>query len=401
MKNIIDYAENSMETFEERVFSTADSVILSWLAYFRFPMSIKELSTWKGLRLGELFRTEFFTEMLTCPGGYEANRKLLTAICASPRFRDMYVCAFRDEKDFKEEKEFSAINFYIEDAFCYVAYRGTDTTFLGWKEDFNMSFQYPVPSQTEACAYLEMSAMNHRGKIYVGGHSKGGNLAVYAALNATYEVQERIEKVYSHDGPGFPKEVLLDNRFKLLDGKLEKTIPQSSVIGLLMEDQCPVKIIKSKGLSVWQHNAYMWEMKENDFIEEDRLTIDARFLDKTLHQWLTEMPLNEREEFIKIIYEIVNKGDVKTFRELKENWRKALPQMAGALKHLDMESRSLVGKTFKKLGTTAVDNLPSLPNIPNLPNLPELPSLPKLDTAGGKAKIKQKYNELLKGKESK
>lgn len=384
MKNIIDYVENSLETFEERELNTADSVILSWLSYFHFPESIEGIRTWEGIRLQEIFRAESFEEMLSCPGGYKANIRLLRAICSSPRFRDLYISAFIDDKDFDNEKEFAAVTFSYGDRWIYVAYRGTDTTFLGWKEDFNMSFQYPVPSQKQAWEYLGAAAQKHKEKIYVGGHSKGGNLALYAALNAQDQVLERIERVFSHDGPGFPTAVLLDSRFKKLEGKLEKTVPQSSIIGLLMEDQCPIKIVKSKGLSLWQHNAYMWEMDGKDFIEMKELTANARFVDKTLSRWLKEVPLKEREEFIDTIYKIVNNENVKTFDDLKENWKTALPQMAGVIKDLDNSSKTMVGRTFKKLGSTAINNLPSLPE------------LPKIDPAKGKEIIKENIMNFLK-----
>lgn len=127
----------------------------------------------------------------------------MTALAASPRFRNIQMLGYTEQFDAAEEKQFAAVCFQITPDLCYIAFRGTDSTLVGWKEDFNMAFKCPVPSQKTAVRYLTDAARHCRGKILVGGHSKGGNLAVYAAVKCSEDIQKRIERVYSHDGPGF------------------------------------------------------------------------------------------------------------------------------------------------------------------------------------------------------
>ena len=161
--------------------------------------------------------------------------------------------------------QFAAMTFDLPDGSSYIAFRGTDATIVGWKEDFNMAFQYPVPSQAEAADYLNEAARHCRGKLYVGGHSKGGNLAVYAAANCRPDVSARLARVFSHDGPGFLEQALQSEAFRQVLPKIEKTLPQSSMIGMLLEHQENYKIVKSSSISIWQHNPFSWEINGDDF----------------------------------------------------------------------------------------------------------------------------------------
>ena len=137
----------------------------------------------------------------------------------------------------KWEMQFSAVTAYLADGLTHVLFRGTDETMIGWKEDFNMAFMTPVPAQVKAVDYLHYAAERIRGGFSVGGHSKGGNLAVYSAMKCSRLVRERITSIYSQDGPGFTKETLEDGDFDAIKDRIQKYVPHSSIIGMLFQTQ--------------------------------------------------------------------------------------------------------------------------------------------------------------------
>lgn len=198
MQNIIEYVETAMESFQQRKFTTVDSLVLSKLAYLRMdgivPLQPQKAALFGGLtskqgkpvRLPELLKAEMYGSMMLNIRARENNLRFLYALAASPRFRNTTLCDYASNTDPAAEKQFAAVTMLLEDGTAYVAYRGTDSTFVGWKEDFNMAYISPVPSQEEAAEYLNKVArrLPMQMKIRTGGHSKGGNLAVYAAISA-------------------------------------------------------------------------------------------------------------------------------------------------------------------------------------------------------------------------
>ena len=238
MSNIIDYAEKELNTLEKKAFNPIDSLVLAQFSYIHFDNVMKALKKEKtNIMIKDLFKAEYFDKMLSDVRDDVSNHKLLTALAANPRFRDMGISNYVNKLDSQLEKQFSATTFFIDADTAYVAFRGTDSTIVGWKEDFNMSFTMPVPSQDEAVRYLNAFGNDFKGKIIVGGHSKGGNLAVYATMYCQREINNRIIQVYCHDGPGFQEEVFHSDPYLNIASRLHKTLPQSSTVGMLLEYQ--------------------------------------------------------------------------------------------------------------------------------------------------------------------
>lgn len=186
-RNMLDYVRTELDTFDGRGFCTVDSLVLSWLAYTRLPADDPALAPargWEGVRLADLYRAEYFATYYAGMWGEEPGLDLLAAVAASPRFRDVRVMGYVDATDPRAEKQFAAMTFRLTEDLSYVAFRGTDASLVGWKEDFNLAYRCPVPSQVEAAHYLADAAARVGGDLLVGGHSKGGNLAVYAAATA-------------------------------------------------------------------------------------------------------------------------------------------------------------------------------------------------------------------------
>lgn len=351
MKNILSYAEETKDSFSATAFNPVDSLILSWVSYLHLPTDIQNLHNWHGVHFSDLFCAEYFEEMFCDIWDKESTKKLFAAMAASPRYRDIIVAGYTEHFDTGQEKQFAAVSFQLTKDLCYIAFRGTNSTLVGWKEDFNMAFQYPVPSQKDALLYLSEAALHCTGKIRVGGHSKGGNLAVYAAANSKPDVNARIEAVYSHDGPGFLKSALESENFINISDRIDKTIPQSSLVGLLLEQQENYRIIKSSKLSFWQHDPFSWVVEGNDFQHSDSLTPNARYLDHTISEWLESLSCDERELFVNSLYELISIENITTFAQLRSNWRGNLPSIVLTASKQDPATRKFLLQTVKKLFT--------------------------------------------------
>lgn len=361
MNNIITYTQENFDTFDVRPFSSVDSLILATVSYIRFPDAIPEIKGWKGVRLQQLYLAEHFEEMFDGFLTAEDTKKLFFALAASPRFRDIRIMGYTEQFDSVTEKQFSALSFQIRPDLCYVAFRGTDSTFIGWKEDFNMAFKTPVPSQEEAVRYIEKAALYCSGKIYAGGHSKGGNLAVYAAAMCRENVQSRIERVFSRDGPGFLEETLNSREFQHILPRIEKTLPQSSLVGVLFEDQEDYRIVKSNQVGgIMQHDQFTWVLENNDFVYMEELTKDAKYTDRTLSDWLKQISEEDRERFVDSLYSVLNSNGLTTLEDFRTNWQKNIPAALYAASQLDNDTKKFLLRTLKELAAFGIKNFSML-----------------------------------------
>lgn len=236
------------------------------------------------------------------------------------------------------QKQFSAVSFLLGNGDVFVSYRGTDDTLVGWKENFNMSFMHPVPAQREAVEYLEAIAAVTRGNIYVGGHSKGGNLAVYAAVKANDSTRERITAVYNNDGPGFDREFIAADEYKAVRDRIHTFVPQSSVVGMLLEHEEHYEVVQSTQSGLLQHNGFSWAVMGGSFVRLESITNTSKRIDKTLKKWLADMSMEERKKIIDTLYEILASTNAKTLTELSTEKLK----LVKAWNTLDSESRAFI-----------------------------------------------------------
>lgn len=366
MRNIITYTRENFDTFEVRPFCPVDSLILSAAAYIHFPKVFPEVTGFQGMTVQQLYRAEFFEEMFHGILTAEDTKKLFTAMAASPRFRSVKIMGYTEQFDSVAEKQFSAVTFQISPSLCYIAFRGTDSTFVGWKEDFNMAFKYPIPSQEEAVRYMENAALYCSGSIYTGGHSKGGNLAVYASAMCRENVRCRISRIFSHDGPGFTAETLKSARFQQILPLVEKTMPQSSIVGLLFENQKEYHIVKSNQIGgIMQHDPYTWTLEKEDFVYTEKITKDAKYADQTLNDWVRQISEEDRERFIDSLYGVLNANDLTTLESFRTNWHKNIPAAIHAASQLDSDTKRFLLRTIKELASLGIKNISTaFKNVP-------------------------------------
>lgn len=360
MENIVSFAEKTWDSFEIRPFGAVDSLILSWMSYLHWAKVSPLVSTWRGVRFADLFRAECFEAMVKDVWRGEEGLKLFVAMAASPRYRDMRVKGFAERTDEETETQFAAVCFQLFPGLTYVAFRGTDTSLVGWKEDFNMAFQYPVPAQEEAVTYLRTAGRKCRGKLLVGGHSKGGNLSICAAFSVSRALKQRIERVYSHDGPGFLPEVLRSEAFHSIQNKIDKTLPQDSVVGLLLEHQEQFRVVRSNQVGFWQHDPFSWEVRDGDFCDLDGLTPNAHYVNQTISEWLNTLSEAERERFVDVLYELLRADQAASFSELLEGWQNNVPAILQAAAELDPDTKKFLGQTLKELAVLSVKHVPDI-----------------------------------------
>ena len=289
MKNIIDYIkEYGNLTLEEYPFNNVDSLILSQISYIKFENSSIDIES--EVHLLSDFENEIDTLCIDTRVP-ELNEELFLQCIHSLRYEAITISHLQTNFDKDNEKQFCAMTFHLPNQTDYIAFRGTDASFVGWKEDFNLCFQENIPSQISALNYVNNYKTKH--KLILGGHSKGANLALYAGIYT----QNSIFCIYNHDGPGFLTPYQTNK-------KVFKTIPQSSVIGLLLEETNNYQIIQSDAISILQHDPFTWCVENGDFIYLEQNDQLSKHTQSTLSKWLKSIDVNTRKQVIDTIYSI-------------------------------------------------------------------------------------------------
>ena len=385
MSNVIDYVQAELRRMSEKPFGVLDSLALAELAYVQFTDTVPEPRLFaKPVRLGDLYKAELFDSMFPhihrienenetlLSAGQVSRRTLLFAMAASPRFRDIRIAYRLERFDVQRAQQFAAVTFLLEDNTAFIAYRGTDSTIVGWKEDFNMAFISPVPSQEEAAIYLDAVAKRLPGryKLRIGGHSKGGNLAVYAAMKCQPAVQNRILQAYNHDGPGFKDSALDTPEYQAIERRVVKILPQSSLVGMLLSDREDFSVVESTRSGLMQHDAFSWEVSGDDFVYAEKLTGGAIYMQKTLNQWLETLPDENRRLLVDALFQVIETTHAETLFDLSEAWGKSALTMLGTYRNLDVETRRVLSQIIRTLLKLSVTNLrkdksPKVKGIPS------------------------------------
>ena len=316
MGNIFDYLTWRGDlTFTQDPPNAVDALIFSTLTYVGYgetaerpPESAASLR-----RCAE----EFFA--LENPESRVRSKKdmeLLRCAAATARFGHCGLCLYRSVLLPEQETQFAAMTFLLDDGSMFLAYRGTDNSLVGWKEDFNMTFQQTIPAQRLAQEYIREAALAHTAPMRVAGHSKGGNLAVFAAARCSPMVRKRILTVYNNDGPGFTKYMIGDPGYNAIVPRIQTYIPQSSVIGMLLEHEEPFIVIRSKSVGIMQHDPYSWEVEGPHFLPVQEVTESSQFLDATIKTWFAGMTNRERNQLVEVLYGLLTTGEVENAADI-------------------------------------------------------------------------------------
>jgi hypothetical protein len=245
--------------------------------------------------------------------------------------------------------QFSALTIYLPKEQMFVAFRGTDDTIVGWHEDFNMSHLEEVPAQRKATEYLNGLDITPDTGLYVGGHSKGGNLAVWGAVHATQHIQDRIVGVYSNDGPGFSEGTVQSEAYRNLSKRISILLPNDSLVGLLLEHDARYAIVKSNRKGLFQHDGLSWEVLGGHFIRVDALSSKGIHNDTVIRERIQAMTGEERRFLIEIIFFLLESTGAKTLSELYTHRRKVIMTMIKTFRNLPPESQKIAAFLWEKL----------------------------------------------------
>lgn len=338
--NILDYVEKyGDKDFNEFSFNDVDNLILSQLSYLPLSGIVPSLYE-KGITLDDACSNFFkkYSQNDIKKQWYLIPKVsiLFKMMSSTKRYGNSILYNYVNIVD--SSKQFGALCIRLNDNSVYISYEGTDNTLVGWKEDFKMACNYPVPSQLLAVKYLNRVVRFSDKVIRIGGHSKGGNLAVSAAMGCNFIVRSKIDTIYNNDGPGFLKEQVESKKYLKIISKVKMFVPKESIVGMLLYHDVDYIVVKSSRLGIFQHDAFSWQCSGNSFVI-DKLSNRSKNLEKKLNKKLEEMSPLERQTVVEAIFSIFEDNDIKLTKEIKLN---KILDILKSIKNTDKEIRKLI-----------------------------------------------------------
>lgn len=337
-------------SFMERPMCDVDSLVLCQFAYLKFDGLVPGLGeNRRSVTLRELAEHPQRERLFADERFEKENRALFEGMLSGRRFRNLKLNCYINVVEKEWETQFSAVTFILEDGTIYVAFRGTDETIVGWKEDFNMAFLSPVPCQALSVKYLNMVTERFHCAFYVGGHSKGGNLAVYSAMNCAPHVQERIRNIYSMDGPGFRPEVLEECGYDRIADRVVKLLPHSSMVGMIFEWDTRYRVVESRSFGLAQHDPFKWKIKNGEFVMAEDIYERARLADNTINEWILSLDEKQVKLFVDTLYQVISASEADDLIAITADWKKSMYAVISAMKEVDADTMSMLQETVKAL----------------------------------------------------
>ena len=371
MGNIMDYISWRGDlSFEQSQFNEVDNLILACFSYVNLD-GISAVTKQKGIGLKKL--TKEFMKLHTMKE-LEADKSfirlapfMMMEMAKSVRFGKCVVRNYVNDIVTEAEQQFAAMEIVLEDGTSYVSFRGTDDTIIGWKEDFNLSTGV-VPAQKRAIEYLQKISEHTDGMLRVGGHSKGGNLAIYGSVMCK-SAHEKILEIYSNDGPGFSREFQELPEMKEMMPKIIRIIPEYSIIGTLLEHEKEPVIVASSSKGLLQHDGFSWEVQGPALVRRDSLNKTALRFIEILHKWIDGMDTEQKRLLIEDLFATLQASGYENLSEVQSGGLKSLAAMVKRVEKFAPESRgmkmelltAICGGWLEQLQADAKDKLSVLP----------------------------------------
>lgn len=346
-------------------FNEIDNVILSYLAYADFGELLQEEKRRVSIEtcLKRFCKKHDLANVRESKLFIERAPLLLEDMVRGARFRGTKVVHFREVFDKEKVQQFAALVFLLPDGTKYVSFRGTDLSITGWKEDFLMSFTAETEGAKEAVSYLNEVAACVEGDLILGGHSKGGNFAMFAAAFCDDAVKERILKVYNNDGPGFREEIVRSAAYRELLPKITIILPQTSIIGQLLSNEAKQLVVKSSAAGIFQHDVTTWEVTKDKFVGAE-LDAFSDFVKVSLGTWLETMDDETRKSLVETVFSMIEMTEAETFVEFGENLFKNTGLIIKGFGKLPKEKRSELTAALGGLAeagrATVLDKIPKI-----------------------------------------
>lgn len=352
--NIEDYIKwrGDLE-FKVSPFNEVDNLILSHIAYTELDEIVPSPSNGGVILLKDACEAFFDIndeqELLKSKSFIASAPFILRQAAGTKRFGDIELSNYVNYVDATQEKQFCALHAKIGKDIHFVIFRGTDDSLIGWKEDFNMSFLCPVPSQTEAAMYLNETAASVKGKIILGGHSKGGNLAIYSAVNASKRVKRKIVAIYNNDGPGFDKAFLSSKDYSDIKALIKSYVPESSFVGMLLEHDVDYTVVKSSQNALMQHDAVSWQVLGAEFEKVEKLSRFSERLNTIFSRWIEKVDNNRRTEIVDALFMIISASGANNLSDISSDKLKSISAMIKTITQLDKETKQLLLEIVRSL----------------------------------------------------
>lgn len=346
-------------------FNEIDNVLLSYLAYADFGELLHEPKRHVSIEtcLKRFCEKHDLANVRDSKHFIERAPLLLEEMVRGARFRGTKVAHFREVFDKEKVQQFAALVFLLPDGTKYVSFRGTDSSITGWKEDFLMSITAETEGAKEAVSYLNDVAASVDGDFILGGHSKGGNFAMYAAAFCEDAVKGRIRKVYNNDGPGFREEIVRSAAYRELLPKITNIVPQTSIIGRLLSNEAAHTVVKSAAAGIFQHDVTTWEVTKDKFVRAEPDAF-SDFVEKSLGTWLETMDDEARKSLVETVFSMIEMTEAETFAEFGENLFKNTGLIMKGLGRLPKEKRSELTAALGGLAeagrATVLDKIPKI-----------------------------------------
>ena len=352
MPNIMDYLNWRGDlTFKQDKINEVDTIILSRFSYLPFKdINMEKIDSVENIsnKMKDLSIDKFV---------WKDDKEFIIKLGKTNRFKDLIITDYQEILDIEAEKQFAAVTIWIPKGYKYVSFRGTDMSLVGWKEDFNMSFMENIPAQQEAVKYLNDIGSRYMGKLIVGGHSKGGNLSVYASMFCKDRIKRKIVEIINADGPGFDESVFnTENYLKTIE-KVNTYIPQSSIIGRLLEHDEDYEIIHSTQKGIMQHDIYSWQVKATKLVRVPNLTNDSQFVNKVVRDWLKNTTPEQRKNFVNVIYDVLVATEAKNVHDFGVDTLKKVGTVIKSYKNIEKEERKEIESMIKLMFESAITTI--------------------------------------------
>lgn len=350
MGNVMDYLDWRGDlTLRNAEFNEIDNLILALVSYVVLEGIVPGVDSKESVSVEEAAKAYFLRhtaeEIEAGTSFIHMIPFLLKKMGESRRFKDARLSNYVNHIDVDQQKQFSALHITLDDRTTYISFCGTDDTIVGWQEDFNMSFKI-VPSQTEAVEYVEQTMKGFFRKYRLGGHSKGGNLAIYAATKCSAKLKKRILAVYNNDGPGFSKEMISEPAYREAMAKMNSYVPESSIIGMLLEHGGKYKIVGSSQKGVMQHDGLSWEVLGRHFVECEERTTESVMFEETLKGWLYDLDEKQKENFISDLFDAIHATGAENLSEIGGSGLRGMTALFKSLSKMDSENKEVINKLF-------------------------------------------------------
>ena len=408
MPTIFDYLKtNQYDSFYDKEFTVLDALALTELAYLPFedlvPAEISVQNYISLQHLAEQFEEKFQGKYPPL-GMVNAHRlKLLSYLSSFKRYKHIRALGFANDVSLDSQKQFAAITYQIRPKEYLVVFRGTDDSIIGWKEDFHLTYMKEIPAQLAARDYLKEVLDKLDGKVWLAGHSKGGNLATYAACHVETSIQDRVQKVYSFDAPGLHSSIRNSDNFKAIEGKILSIIPENSIVGMMLDTPDTDLVVKSKTFGLLQHLMVSWEIEGDQFKVVPKVTEDSIQVDQTLKSWTASLSEEELRDFFDLFFGLFIEAGIYRFGDITVDTPVKIQKLIENRRNLTPDQAAMMDRLSRQLIDTRIqvwkDHLPDFSNLKDFHLLDQLPTdlqekLPKLD----ELRLPEKIRSLIPDK---